>query len=73
MSWSLDSAHTQVQFSVRHMMISKVRGEFQKVAGSVNLDETNPANTTLDIQIETSRIVAMSFCEPRSCIGRLSS
>ena len=56
MSWSLDSAHTQVQFSVRHMMISKVRGEFQKVAGTVNLDEANPANTIVDIQIETASV-----------------
>ena len=56
MSWSLDSAHTQVQFTVRHMMISKVRGEFQKVSGSVALDEANPTNTTLDIQIETASI-----------------
>jgi polyisoprenoid-binding protein YceI len=38
------------------MMISKVRGEFQKVSGAVNLDETNPANSTVDIQIETASI-----------------
>jgi polyisoprenoid-binding protein YceI len=38
------------------MMISKVRGEFQKVSGTVNLDETNPANTTLDIQIEAASV-----------------
>ena len=56
MSWSLDSAHTQIQFTVRHMMISKVRGEFQKVTGSVNLDEANPANTTVDIQIDTASV-----------------
>ena len=56
MSWNLDTTHTQVQFSVRHMMISKVRGEFQKVTGSVNLDEANPANTTLDIQIDASSV-----------------
>src|SRR5512141_226216 len=56
MSWSIDSAHTQVQFSVRHMMISKVRGEFQKINGSVALDETNPANSTVDIQIETASV-----------------
>lgn len=56
MSWQIDSAHSQIQFSVRHMMISKVRGEFQKFSGTVNFEENNPANTTLDIQIDINSI-----------------
>jgi polyisoprenoid-binding protein YceI len=56
MSWTIDKAHSQIQFTVRHMMISKVRGTFEKFDGSVNLDETNPANTTVDIQIETASV-----------------
>ena len=35
-TWTLDPAHTSVQFSVRHMMVSNVRGEFTKVSGTVN-------------------------------------
>lgn len=43
--WNIDGAHTGVHFSVRHMMITNVRGEFQKIKGTVewnpdNLDET---------------------------------
>ena len=56
MSWNIDIAHTSVQFTVRHMMISKVRGEFEKFSGTVNLDEANPANTTVDIKIETASV-----------------
>jgi polyisoprenoid-binding protein YceI len=56
MSWKVDNAHTQVQFSVRHMMISKVRGTFEKFGGTVNLDETHPANTTVEIQVETASV-----------------
>lgn len=56
MSYSIDTAHTLVQFSVRHMMISKVRGQFEKFSGTVDLDETNPANTTLEIQVETASV-----------------
>jgi polyisoprenoid-binding protein YceI len=56
MSWKLDTAHTQVQFSVRHLMISKVRGEFQKVNGTIELDEANPGAAKLDVQIETSSV-----------------
>lgn len=56
MSYSIDNAHTMVQFSVRHMMISKVRGQFEKFTGTINLDEANPSNTTLDIQVETASV-----------------
>jgi polyisoprenoid-binding protein YceI len=56
MSWMIDSAHTEANFSVRHMMISNVRGQFQKVSGTVEFDEVNPANTRVDVQIEVASV-----------------
>lgn len=56
MSWQIDSTHSTVTFSVRHMMISTVRGRFEKFSGSVNFDDKNPANTTVDVQIETASV-----------------
>lgn len=56
MSWNIDTAHTQVEFSVRHLMIAKVRGSFEKFSGTVHLDEANPANTSVDITIETASV-----------------
>jgi polyisoprenoid-binding protein YceI len=56
MSWQIDTTHTQIGFTIRHMMISKVRGVFEKFNGTVNLDENNPANTTVAIQIEAASI-----------------
>ena len=56
MSWMIDSAHTEANFTVRHMMISNVRGQFQKVAGTVEFDEASPANTRVDVQIEVASI-----------------
>ncbi len=56
MAWVIDSAHTEVNFSVRHMMISNVRGQFQKVNGTVEFDENNPANTWVDLQIEAASV-----------------
>jgi polyisoprenoid-binding protein YceI len=56
MSWTIDSAHSEVNFSVRHMMISNVRGRFEKFTGTVDFDEANPANTKVDVQIETASI-----------------
>ncbi|MFN8446043.1 MAG: YceI family protein [Caldilineaceae bacterium] len=56
MAFQIDYGHSHIQFSARHMMISKVRGEFRKFSGSVNLDESNPANTTVDITIDAASI-----------------
>ena len=42
-TWTVDASHSSAQFSVRHMMVSTVRGEFAKVSGSVELDENNLA------------------------------
>ena len=56
MTWQIDSAHSHINFSVRHMMISKVRGSFETFSGSVNFDEVNPTNTTVDISIDAASI-----------------
>lgn len=56
MSWKIDSAHSEVNFTVRHMMISNVRGRFENFTGTVDFDETNPANTKVDVQIEAASI-----------------
>ena len=56
MSWKIDSAHTRAAFSVRHMMISNVHGEFQNVAGTVEFDEQIPARSRVDVQIEVASL-----------------
>jgi polyisoprenoid-binding protein YceI len=56
MSWQIDNAHTAIEFAARHMMISKVRGRFESFSGTVNLDEQNPQNTTVDVTIEAASI-----------------
>ena len=56
MSWQIDPAHTTIQFSARHMMITNVRGQFDRFSGTVEFDEDNPAATTVDVQIEAASI-----------------
>jgi polyisoprenoid-binding protein YceI len=56
MSWQLDTSHSHIQFSVRHMMISRVRGEFEKLSGTIQPNEANPAASNVEIQIEASSI-----------------
>ena len=56
MAWQTDTSHTQIQFSVRHMMITTVRGRFEDFDLSVNFDENNPEKTTVDLQIAAAGI-----------------
>ncbi len=55
-SWHIDPLHSTAQFSVRHMMISTVRGHFGGVKGTVSLDEQNPANDTVEATIDCTTI-----------------
>jgi polyisoprenoid-binding protein YceI len=56
MSWKIDPSHTRAVFSVRHMMISNVHGQFHNVAGTVNFDEGAPTRSSVDVQIEAASI-----------------
>jgi polyisoprenoid-binding protein YceI len=44
-TWKLDSAHTQITFSAKHMMVTTVRGTFADVEGTIELDETDPTRS----------------------------
>jgi polyisoprenoid-binding protein YceI len=56
MFWQIDPAHSEVNFTVRHMMISNVRGRFEKFSGEVNLDEEHPEQSSVEVQIEAASI-----------------
>jgi polyisoprenoid-binding protein YceI len=55
-TWAVDPAHSNVEFSIRHLMISTVKGRFGGVAGSVVIDEADPGKSNLDITIDVSSI-----------------
>ncbi len=56
MTWQLDTAHTEIQFRVRHMMVSWVRGSFEKFSANLNLDENNPENSSVEVTIDAASI-----------------
>lgn len=56
MAWQIDPAHSTVQFSVRHMMVSKVRGRFEQFSGTVEADETNVPSSRVEVQIDAASI-----------------
>lgn len=55
-NWQIDPAHSAAQFSVRHMMVSNVRGEFGKMSGWVNLDDKDIGRSTAEATIDTTSI-----------------
>ncbi|MDP9114395.1 MAG: YceI family protein [Acidobacteriota bacterium] len=54
--YQIDTAHSSAQFKVRHMMIANVKGEFDKVNGTVNFDPANPSASTVEASIDVSTI-----------------
>ncbi|HEY3446833.1 MAG TPA: YceI family protein [Myxococcales bacterium] len=54
--YDIDSAHSQVGFAVKHLMVSTVKGEFGKVSGTVSYDPKKPEATVLDVTIDTTSI-----------------
>ena len=54
--YQIDSAHSAAHFSVRHMMVSNVRGEFTKLSGSLAYDASNPRNSSLEARLEAASI-----------------
>jgi polyisoprenoid-binding protein YceI len=55
-NWNLDTVHSGINFSVRHMMVSKVRGRFAKFSGSVALDEGDLTRSAVEATIDVSSI-----------------
>ena len=55
-TWNIDLTHSGIHFTVRHMVISKVRGSFRKFSGAVSLDEQDPSASSVSVQIDTASI-----------------
>ena len=55
-AYQIDSAHSGVHFSVRHLMLSNVRGTFSGVTGTVLYDPADPASTEADATVDTATL-----------------
>ena len=54
-TWTIDAAHSSVAFSVKHLMISKVRGSFSGFSGTVTVPEDRLA-TTVEVTIDPATV-----------------
>ena len=54
--WTVDKAHTSVEFAVRHMMFTTVRGRFTAFEINVDFDQANPEGSSLEAKIEAASV-----------------
>lgn len=54
--WTIDPAHSLVEFAVKHMMVSTVKGRFNTFEGTLHVDEENPAASRVEASIDVASI-----------------
>ena len=54
--WNLDPAHSSADFTVRHMMVTNVRGSFGNLSGTINFDPGNLGASSVDATIDVATI-----------------
>ena len=55
-TWNIDAAHSGINFSIRHMVVSKVRGRFAKYSGALSLDDEDLTRSLVEATIDASSI-----------------
>ena len=55
-TWEIDPAHTSIEFAVKHMMFTTVRGRFKSFSGTVRVDERNPDRSSVEVDIDAASI-----------------
>lgn len=55
-TWNIDAAHSGIHFSIRHLVIAKVRGRFTKFSGVIELDEEDLTKSRLSVEIDVASI-----------------
>jgi polyisoprenoid-binding protein YceI len=54
--WAFDVVHSSINFTVRHMVVSKVRGRFEKFDGTLAMDEKDPSGGRVEVVIDAASI-----------------
>lgn len=55
-TWRIDPAHSEIGFAVKHMMITRVRGRFSEVSGALLMDEAEPNDSEVRVEIDAASI-----------------
>jgi len=55
-TWNVDPSHSRAGFSVKHLVISDVKGEFSKLSGKVQLDDADLSRSSVEVTIEAASV-----------------
>ncbi len=55
-TWTIDASHSRVGFVARHAMVTKVRGAFEDVAGTIVIDAANPSGSTASVAVQLASV-----------------
>ena len=55
-TWNIDPSHSAIAFSVRHMVVSKTRGRFNKWSGQLRFDAENPSASSVEVTIDPASL-----------------
>jgi polyisoprenoid-binding protein YceI len=55
-NWNIDTVHSGINFSVRHMVVSKVRGRFGKFSGELAIDDGDLTRSSVNVAIDAASI-----------------
>ena len=56
MSWEIDAIHSHVSFAVRYLMVSTVRGRFNRMRGQIHIDESQPAHSWVEAEVDVATV-----------------
>ncbi len=55
-TWTIDPDHSNIGFKVRHLMVSNVKGSFEKLTGTVEINDQDIAKSKVEVNIDTNSI-----------------
>ena len=55
-TWNIDPAHTMIEFSAKHMMITTVKGRIADVRGAIVVDESNPSRSHVEVEMDAKSL-----------------
>src|SRR4030042_1668380 len=55
-TWTIDPAHSIVEFAVKHLVVTTVKGRFRDLEGTLRIDEEHPENSSVSASIDVASI-----------------
>jgi polyisoprenoid-binding protein YceI len=55
-TWEIDPSHSSVEFQVRHLMVTTVKGSFEKLKGTIELNDKDITKSSVDVTVETASV-----------------